>query len=257
MNKATPLLVGALLASFSHSALAEGDDAAPSTAAVPAAASSGAFLPTTMAARTADTRGWVSTLGGYDGGRKSALVLGTASVRVFGPIDVQAGAVYTESSDRLRPSFGARVQLLREGRHGLDGAVAVLYKPEGLTEGEGEIELVLAAATHFGPLGTFANVVYGQDPEAAERDGEVRLAALYAISEQLHAGADVRFRFDLGSDGGKRAARQEAEADLLALGTTSYSIGPIALSASAGLSVVKLATTRTGAAALAGLGTAF
>ncbi len=258
MRPLTAMAFGVLLVASPRLARAEGDqpEGGRSPAVVPAAASSGAFLPTTMGART-DARGWVSTLGGYDAARKSALVLGTAGVNVFGPIDLQAGALFTEGTGTLRPSFGARVRLLGERRHGIDGAAAVFYRPQGLTEGEGELELVLAAARHFGRLGTFANVVYGQDPEAAERDGEVRLAALYAIREDLHAGADLRVRFDLGSEGGRRAAKQEAGADLLALGTASYSLGPVALSASAGLSAVKLATIHTGAAALAGLGTAF
>jgi hypothetical protein len=45
----------------------------------------------------------------------------------------------------------------------------------------------------------FANLVYGQDPEGRERDGEVRLASLYDLGG-LQLGVDARVRLDLGEE---------------------------------------------------------
>jgi len=59
--------------------------------------------------------------------------------------------------------------LLRQDRHGLDGSLSVFYKAEGFTEGEGEIETLVALGRRFQALSVAANFVYGQDPEGNER----------------------------------------------------------------------------------------
>src|SRR5262249_50562952 len=146
---------------------------------------------------------------------------------------------------------------LSERRHGVDGAIGVFYKPEGLTEGEGEVEAILSLARHFGRVGAYGNLVYGQDPEGSERDGELRLAALYGVNERLYTGLDTRFRFDLGSDLGKRRAKLEADWDLVAGPTASYSLGPLAFIGQAGVSAVQLVSVRAGAVAMGGVGASF
>jgi hypothetical protein len=220
-------------------------------------AEAGMFLPLTLAPRTDSQAAFAVLLTGYDAGRKSAIVEGSAEVTLWGPLALRAGAVYTDAANTLKPTFGLKLQALNQKSHGVDGAIGVFYKPEGLTEGEGEIEAIFMLARRFGRMGTFANFVYGQDPEAAERDGELRLACLYTIKERLQAGLDTRFRFDLGSDPGKRRAKLEADYDLLAGPTASYALGPIALVAQAGVSAVRVTSLQVGAAAVGGVGAAF
>ncbi len=86
-----------------------------------------------------------------------------------------------------------KIQILDQWRHGVAGAgaVSVSYKGEGFSEPEGEIETVIALGRNFGRASVFANLVYGQDPEARESDGEIRLGATLALSDSLYGGATV------------------------------------------------------------------
>jgi hypothetical protein len=220
-------------------------------------ADAGMFLPLTMAPRTDSQRAFALALGGYDGARKSGLLEGTADATIFGPVAVRVGVLYTGSPETLRPTFGARVQALQQAKHFVDMSVGLFYRPEGFTEAEGEVEAVVAFGHRFGRLGTFLNLVYGQDPEAAERDAEIRLAALYAFSERLQAGLDGRLRFDLGSDEGKRRAEGEADWDVIVGPAASYALGPVAVVAQAGLSAVGNQSAKFGPVALGGLAGAF
>jgi hypothetical protein len=247
----------ATLALLSTSTVALAQDVEPGAQPQPPAERDGYFLPLTMSSRVGRQQAYVTTLSGYDSARSTPLVQGDAEVTVWGPIAIRAGAVYTQSQDTLKPSFGLHVQALRQEKHGVDASVAVLYKPEGLTEGEGEIETVLTVSRQQGRWGLFGNVVYGQDPEASERDGEVRMAALYGVAPRLHLGLDTRVRFDLGSDEGKRRAKLEADLDLVAGPTATYGIGPLVLIAQTGFSAVRVVSTQTGMVALGGIGTAF
>jgi hypothetical protein len=220
-------------------------------------AEAGIFLPLTLGSRVGDQSAYVTTLSGYDSARKSALMEGSTEISLVGPLGLRAGAVYTDAGSTLKPTFGLHVQALRQDKHGVDGSVGVFYKPEGLTEGEGEVEAVFTIGRREGRWGMFANVVYGQDPEAAERDGEVRLAALYSLSERVQAGLDTRLRFDLGSDQTKRRAKLEADFDLMAGPTASWVLGPIALIGQTGMSAVRITDLRLGMVALGGIGAAF
>jgi hypothetical protein len=179
-----------------------------------------------------------------------------AQVRVWGPVSLRGGAVYTSGDRVLRPSFGGRVQLLHEGRQGVDGAVGVFYRPEGLTEPEGEIESVLSVGAHVGQTYLLGNLLYGQDPEGNERDGEARVAALRPIRSRFLVGLDGRLRFDLGSDAAKLAAHNEVTLDAMFGPSATALVGPIAVSIQGGGSAVRLrASTAYGMFAGIGIGT--
>jgi hypothetical protein len=218
----------------------------------------GSFLSLSHAATLDTQRAFATAVGGYDGGRSTALFEATAEVNLWGPIAVRVGSVLTTADERLRPSFGARVQVFQQGLHGLDGSAGLFYRPEGLTEPEGEIELILAAGRRLGPAYLLGNIAYGQDPEARERDGEVRLAALFAATSSLQLGLDSRLRFDLGSDAELRASKGEPKLDLLAGPCASLVVARFALLAHGGASVFRTtASTKYGAFVLGGLATAF
>jgi hypothetical protein len=230
----------------------------PPVTAVEEAVKSGRLFTLTQPAALGGPAAYGMASGGYDGARRAALFEATAEVRVWGPIALRGGAVYTGDDRKLRPSLGARVQALREDRHGLDGSIGVTYRPEGLTEPEGEIEAVVAAGAHFGKAYLVGNLVYGQDPEGEERDGELRLAGLYPLTAKLLLGVDGRVRFDLGSERTAAAGRSEPQLDVLVGPTAILLVGPVALLAHGGASAVRVRSVGAyGAFLLGGVGTAF
>jgi hypothetical protein len=229
----------------------EGSETSPERATLSAAA--GMLLPYTIAARVDSQTAFARAMGGYDSARRSAQLEGTAEIRIIGPLAARLGVMSNDSSNKLRPTAGLRVQALSQAQQAIDMSVGAFYKPEGFTQAEGEVEFVLAFGRRFGRLGLFGNLVYGQDPEGAERDGEARLAALYAWSAALQVGIDTRLRIDLGSQAGKRRTAGEAAFDFVAGPTASYALGTVAVLAQAGLSGVDAGTPRWGAVALLGL----
>jgi hypothetical protein len=98
-----------------------------------------------------------------------------------------------------------------------------------------------------------SDLVYGQDPEGRERDGEVRLAALYTATARMELGLDTRLRIDLGTEEAKLEEEGGAEYDLVAGPLISYTLGPIALGVQAGVSVVGTPDTLVGPIALASI----
>lgn len=228
-------------------------DSAPGQSPAQASAQAGTFLPLTDSAQTGAHRGYVLVRGGYDWARGSIQSDARVEATLLPWLAIRGGPIYTQHPERFRPFIGVRAQALSQTDHGLDLGFGLAYQPEGFTEAEGEIELTVALGRHFGRLGTFANVVYGQDPEARERDGEVRLAALYELAAPLQAGLDARLRVDLGSEPEVRKAEGEAEWDLLVGPTLSYAAGSIATLVHAGLSAVDRAPARYGAFVLLGV----
>jgi len=217
----------------------------------------GTFMPFSLPARVGQTRAFAWGSGGYDSARKGAVADTAAEVQLWGPIALRGGATYSNETDRMRPSVGLRAQLLRQDRSGIDGALGVFYKAEGFTEAEGEIETFLSLGHVFERTAIMGNLVYGQDPEGNERDGEVRGSVLRRAG-RFAFGVDTRARSALGTQRGTAAVKEpKYDATLGALG--SVTVGGLVLFAEAGPNVVKMpqTTARTGAMAFAGLGSAF
>src|SRR5262249_40554373 len=103
-----------VVAAWGFAQAARAQDVEPGGTPVPAAGSAGAgeFLPFTLSSRVDSQRAFVTTLGGYDSARSTAIVQGQTEVNVWGPIAIRAGAVYTEQTGTLQPTFGAHVQVL-------------------------------------------------------------------------------------------------------------------------------------------------
>lgn len=216
----------------------------------------GALLPSTLAPRVGATAALAFGFGGYDSARSSPIGSATAEVRVWGPFAIRGGAEYSTIRKEPRPTIGGRVQLLRQERHGIDGSFSVFYRPEGFTEPEGEIESFISLGRRFERISVLGNLVYGQDPEGNERDGEVRLASLYSVGRWAF-GLDSRLRFAIGT---QRSAMAMAEPkfDLLAGPVAAAALGPLAVFAHAGPSVLRVTnSTSSGIAALAGVGSVF
>lgn len=220
------------------------------------AAADGSFMALTMPARVGSTKAFAWGLGGYDSSRKGPIADSVAEARLWGPIALRVSATYSNDTDRMRPSIGARAQLLRQDRHGIDGSLSVFFKTEGFTEGEGEIETFASLGRTFDRVTVTGNLVYGQDPEGNERDGEVRLSLFHA-SGRFWYGLDSRARFAIGTQHGKAAA-VEPTFDAMGGPAATMVVGPIALFAEVGPSAFSLASaTRVGVEAFGGMGSAF
>jgi hypothetical protein len=216
----------------------------------------GALLPSTLSPRVGATAALAFGFAGYDGARSAPLGSATAEVRVWGPFAIRGGAEYSNVRKEARPTIGGRVQLLHQERHGVDGSLSVFYRPEGFTEPEGEIETFVSLGRRFERISVLGNLVYGQDPEGNERDGELRFASLYAVG-RWSFGVDSRLRFAIGTQ--KSAmAQTEPKFDLMAGPIATAAVGPVAFFAQAGPSVLKVTgSTSAGVAALGGVGSVF
>jgi hypothetical protein len=232
-------------------------ESAPREEPALAATSAGAFLPQTLSARVGSVPVFALGSGGYDSTRRGPLVDAAVEAHVWGPFALRVQTTYSNDTARMRPSVAGRVQLLRQERHGVDGTLTVFYKTEGFTEAEGEIETFASIARRFSWITLVGNLVYGQDPEGNERDGEVRATAFHQ-GRWLMLGLDSRVRFALGTQHG-RAATTEPVFDFMAGPVATVAAGPVAIFAQAGPSAFELANSaaRVGVAALAGLGAAY
>ena len=218
----------------------------------------GAFLPLTLTPSVGPSRALAAGFGGYDTALGAARIESFAEARVFGKVAFRFGASSRSADQTIAPSVTGRVQLLSQANHGLDGALSLSYKAEGFSEPEGELEIVAAAARSFGAFRLVGNVAYGQDPEGNERDAEARAAVLYQLGTSYVVGMDARGRVDLGSDTAKLRAHHESTYDVDVGPVLTLALGPIAIGAHGGLSIVRRIDTSPefGVIALGGLGTA-
>jgi len=232
-------------------------DAPPSPpSTVEAAAQDGLLLPLALTPKVGQVTAVGIGIGGYDGARKVPIASAVVEARIWGPISLRGGAEYSPTRQEARPTVGARVQLLRQEAHGVDGAISVFYRPEGFTEPEGEIETFVSLGRRIDRVSLIGNLVYGQDPEGNERDGEVRLGALYGKNKWA-VGLDSRLRFAIGTQR-SAAALAEPKLDLLAGPVGTVAIGPVAVLGEVGPSLVKMSNqTLFGVAAMAGVATVF
>jgi len=218
------------------------------------------LLPEAVAARVNDDRVTATTWAGYDGGKRSPLLTATVEARVVGRLVFVAGAGYTANvpgAPGFRPQVGLRAQLLDQSRHGVDGAVALMYRQDQFTEEGGFFQGALALQRQMGRLLLVANLLYGQDGEGDDRYGEARLAPLVDLRHGFRVGLDARYRHDLWSDDPRGASRDRPVSELVAAPTASFTHGTWIVMAEAGFSSVSMPATQNGVIALAGIGSCF
>jgi len=138
-------------------------------------------------------------------------------------------------TDHGRPGIGASYQFLSEARHGVASTAYLVYKTEGFTEVEGEVEALVAFGKTVGPVSGVVNLAYGQDADAKERDGEVAVHAHIPIGERLLVGVAANYRDALGS-GGDRGVLRDAFGGV----TASVVISPVVVTAMAGIAGVQV-----------------
>lgn len=218
------------------------------------AAAEDAFTPGLVHSRGAGRALAVGTTT-YNGVAKKTTLDLSGEVDVWGPVRLVLRV--DNLFDRGRPGVGAAVQFLDEARHGVSSSAYLVYKAEGFTEAEGEIEGLVSFGKQLGPLHGTLNLAYGQDPEAVERDGEIAVGLHLEPMAGLYTGVIGRFRDALGSNGDKATGVLR---DTQAAATATYVIGNIGVTATAGLSAIKTVSagaTQTGPSATLSVGTAF
>lgn len=234
---------------------------APTTwpGAVRESTAAGSFLPLTLTPTVGATKALGYVEGGYVSPTRAGTFRSFAEARVWHRLALRVGARLDEAGREVGPSLGARLQLLTQDAHGLNGSLSVFYKAEGFTEPEGEIETVASFARSWGNWLTLASLAYGQDPEGRERDGEATLAALLEVAERYHFGVDARIRVDLGSAQEILRAHREPVLNAQVGPVANMALGPLALTLHGGPSATRLVDERTklGVAAFVGLATAF
>lgn len=131
----------------------------------------------------------------------------------------------------------------------------LLYKAEGFSEPEGEIEAALALAHPAGPLLLAGSLTYGQDADANDRDVEGAAAGRIEVVDRVFAGLMARYRDALGTTG-EALAR-----DGFGGATATVVVNRLAITALAGVSGVQKngmgQRFQTGAAATLAIGAAF
>jgi hypothetical protein len=214
-------------------------------------------LPEGVAAQVSDDRATATTWGGYDGAKHSPFWTLTVEARIIGRLVFVAGAGYTADlpgAPSLRPQIGFRAQLLDQARHGVDGAVAVMYRQDLFSGEGGFFQGAVALERGLGRVRLVGNLLYGQDGEGDDHDGEARLAALFEARRSVLVGVDARYRHSLDSTDPNRFIRSRPEYELLTGPTASYTRGSWAVMAEAGFSTVRTTVTQSGLVALAGVG---
>ncbi|HTJ47687.1 MAG TPA: hypothetical protein VL463_36575 [Kofleriaceae bacterium] len=138
-----------------------------------------------------------SIQGGWGGAHAQAIGAITAEALVAGRITVRAGVQY--DAGKSRPSASASYVITDPYASAVGVLVGVAYKPEGLTEPEGEMEGTVALSRLVGSSLASASITYGQDPDFNEHDGELALSMIDPIAKHAAIGGVTRARSGLGS----------------------------------------------------------
>jgi hypothetical protein len=218
------------------------------------------YLPTTSSATAGSTADVTSVWGGYDGASGAPLFSASTEVRLVRRVSLMAGVTYATSyaaSTDLRPHIGARVQFLEQPSSGVDATAAFVFRQDRFTSEDGLFQGSLAVGRSFGETSAVLNVVYGQDGEGDDHEGEVRVAVTRRIVGELHLGAEGRYMHAIASTDPHRAALGTPSMEALVGPVVAYTAGRWAVIAEAGVASRQTSRVETGVTALAGVGASF
>jgi hypothetical protein len=247
------MLVASL--TFAKVAVAQTFDATSSSSQ--SSASTGGMSLIMTSASVREDRGLIIGAGGYDTASSAPVFDSAAEAKLLRPLVLRVGVDYSGDQRRMRPSVGARLQLLRQEAHGVDASLTSLFKTEGFDETEGEIETTFAIGRRFESVYALANAAYGQDPEGNERDAELRLAG-YHGQGRLVWGIEARGRSAIGQQHAMSSAT-EPRLDATVWPLALVSFGSLAFFGEAGPSAVRFEgrPMSWGVASVAGVASVF
>jgi hypothetical protein len=218
------------------------------------------FLPTTTSAVVGSAAAVTNAWGGYDGAARAPTFSVGTELRLFRRVSLVGGVAYgnaVAADAGLRPQLGARVQLFGQAASGVDASVGFLFRQDRFAAEAGLFQGSLALGRSFGKTATVVNVVYGQDGEGDDHEGEVRLAALRHVHGGLHVGVEGRYMHSLDSTDPHRAMNGTPSMEALAAPMVAYTAGTWAFIAEAGVASRQTAHLDSGLLALGGIGTTF
>jgi hypothetical protein len=138
-----------------------------------------------------------SVSGGWGGAHAQAIGGFTAEALLSGRLTIRGGVDY--DAGKTRPSASVAYTIYDPTAHAVGLLVGVAYKPEGLTEPEGEFEGTVALSRVVGAGLASASVTYGQDADFNEHDGEAALSLVEPVAQRIALGGVTRMRDGLGS----------------------------------------------------------
>jgi hypothetical protein len=187
----------------------------------------------------------------WSGASGTATAGGRAEVRLWRGLSVFAGASggFAGTDAPVRPHAGAAYQFTDPRRDPVGVRLQFEYKPEGLVEPEGEIETALALSRRIGRGAIALTAVYGQDPEAVERDGELAFEARAPLGAHTAIGVAVRGRRGLGV-----SKHNEPRADGFAAPFAAIAVGRYQIAAACGVAAIERADTTRAVGVLTSLG---
>lgn len=227
----------------------------PSSPAV--TAKTGAFLPSALSASSEGRKGLVSLSGGYDNARDGGIYDTTAEANIIGPLTLSAGASYDGPGTDAAPHFELRVDALKQRKHGVDLAISGGYSDVGFNTVPAVVTKI-AIGRSIGPAYLLGNLGYQRGLEEGEHAGELRVAALYPITESMHIGLDSRFQIDLERDDDEPSGETDWESRTGVV--AGYAWNRLLFSATAGVTSLRLrdgTPTQTGPTVTGGVGVTF
>jgi hypothetical protein len=218
------------------------------------------LLPNTTSAVVATTPALTAAWAGYDGAAQTPVMNLWTEVRLVRRLAIVAGVAYgnAHASDAgLRPQLGVRLQVLQQRASGVDASVGFTFREDRFTAEDGLFQGELAVGRSFGETSTVVNVLYGQDGEGDDHEGELRLAAVRRVWRGLHVGAEGRYMHSLDSTDPHRAALGTPSAEAMTGPVLAYRTGSWGFLAELGVSMRQTSRLDTGLATLGGIGTTF
>jgi len=224
----------------------------------PAAASQ--VLPGALSAELgADTHAVGSGWAGYDGATRNPVASATAEAWIGPRLSLMAGfGSTTQPGDvRLRAEGGVRLMVLDQQRHGINATVGFLYRQDRFADEEGTLEFSAMLGRRFGPTLALVRLLYAQDGEGDDLEGEIRAAVVRDITSALHVGVDARARTSLGSSDPHRMEHANPTFELSVAPVLAYTVGRWSVMSEVGASAQKVDQLRKGVLVLGGFGAAF
>ena len=196
---------------------------------------------------------------GYNGATDTPVFTSTAEVWIVPRVSLVAGLGTTTQPGPVseRAQGGARVLILDQQHHGVNAGVGFMYRQDRFTNEDGMLEWSAMVSRRFGATLAVANIIYAQDGEGDDREGEIRVVGVHDLGSGLHLGLDNRVRESLGSSDPHRAQHSNPTLEFNAGPLLAYTIGRWSLMTEAGVSGQKVDRLHTGMLILGGLGASF
>jgi hypothetical protein len=266
----TATVLGSLIAIAAPAAVADAQAGAPDLEPVenpaPRAGVDEALtriIPGTQGASVGSHPVVASSWGGYDSGAKAPIASLYTEVKLAPRLVLLGGAAWAvpnalgQGGGTMRPQLGARVQILNQAKFGVDMAASFMFREDKFGAEDGLFQGSLSFGHRFDRVSAVMNVVYGQDGEGDDHEGEVHLAVLADVAQHFHVGVDSRATRALASTDPRRAQLGTPTGTLIAGPLAAFTYGPIAVMTEVGMSEVWVESLKSGVVAMGGVGAAF